>query len=277
MDASLNPFRNRLAGTAIVMSIASTGFLILVAWRSPGDGGWRLDETTYAVLTSLLSTVISIGILSLIWEYFLRRSYARSLHHYLSLKSSLVATGLTEVSDTNEEQIDLHTELGRASRIRCIARNPIDWNLRHLNAVMKAAQSREVHVEIVVPNPDGLHLAAVASSLGLGEQDLANNISTAIDTIKTRWQQANVVASNSTIQIATLDNPLYDATVVDDLAVIELTVSTNHRPGRSGLAFRFDGQGRVAAWVRSQFDEAKVGPALWAAPPGSRDYFRSQV
>jgi len=104
VNASLNPFRNKLARTAILVTVLSTALLIMVSWRSPGEGSWRLGTTSYTVLTTLLSTIISIGVLSLIWEYFLRASYARSLHHYLSLKSSLVATGLSHRAEICEQR-----------------------------------------------------------------------------------------------------------------------------------------------------------------------------
>lgn len=277
VEAPLSPFRNRLAATAILVTAISVVLLVVVSWRSPGEGSWRLGDTSYAVLTTLLSTIISIGALSLIWEYVLRASYARSLHHYLALKASLVVTGLSHISDLNDKHIDLANELGRATRVRCMTRNPIDWTLRHLNSVMSAAKTHEIHVDILVPDPEGEFLGAVAQSLGLSEQELAANISTAVQTVKTRWQQAHIAASSSTIQIATVSNPLYDATVVNDMAIIELTTASDHTPGRGGLAFKFDGHGQTAAWIRSQFDDANVGAALWSAgPAGTRDYFRSQ-
>ena len=279
-EPSLNPFKNLLAGVALAVTLASAFCLWLVSGRQPDPNpnpkDWNFGLTTYTTLTQLLSTLLGIGLLALIWEYVLRRDYAKSLHKYLALKTAIVSSGLQHLADTNSEQIDIMDDIAKAGIIRAIAKDPVDWIIRYFSAVTKAAQKREVHIELLFPNPESKHLAAVAASQGMTAEQLSTNIENAVETIKTRWSQVKLKSDNSSITVATIDLPLYDLLVADDTSVFEIHASTDHRPGMNGLALKFEGGAHPALWLGSQFDDAKLGAALWASsPPGKPNYFRS--
>lgn len=72
-----------------------------------------------------------------------------------------------------------------------------------------------------------------------------------------------------------VDLPLYDVMAADDATSFEIQAACDHELGMNGLALKFEGGGHPGMWLLSQFTDAKAGAALWAAPPGRNDYFRT--
>ena len=262
---------------ALIVSVLAVLLLSLVAWRQPGPGSWRLGETLYSFSTSILTTVLGIGVLTLLWEYTLRKSYAESLHHYISLKGSLVATGLASVNTRQDAVEDrVPAALRNAREVRCATRRPLDWASQYFHEIVKAARHHEIHLELLFPDVDGASIQATAHALSLKPADLETNVQRAEEMIRTIWSQG-AITNGSSISILTVDGPLFDALCVDGDAVIEVPTAVGHSVAGRAVVFWFDRHGHVAEWVAGQFDEAQVGAALWAAPSGSQSHFRRSL
>lgn len=276
-QASLSPFRNRIIGVALMVSTCAIALLLIISWRQPGSGSWRLGETWFAFGNTILTTILGIGVLTLLWEYALRKSYAESLHHYISLKGSLVATGLASVNSRQDAaEDDVPGVLRGAREIRCATRKPLEWTSKYFYSVIFAAGRHEVHLELLVPDVEGDSLLATAKALHLTRDQLKANVQQAEETIQTIWSQAPI-HPGSTISVVTVDGPVFDMMTIDGDAVLEIATSIGHSAARETIVFWFDRQGHVAEWVTKQFNDALVGAALWAAPKGSKSHFRSSL
>ncbi|WP_157537713.1 hypothetical protein [Nocardioides sp. Root190] len=275
-EDSLNPFKNRVVGTSIVVSVVAVALLFVVARFQPEpEVDNRLDPTSYAVLTQFLSTILSIGALALLWEWVLRRDHARSLNRYLALKSALVSSGLRSIRDPATFHPEIDNLIEGASIIRAVSRTPTEWVTRYSGAVLRAARAREIHVELIVPDPGSSAIDAMARSLGVSQTDLTRNINSAVESIKTSWSQAPHASDKSTISVVAVDVALYDILIVDRMALIDLYATVDHQPGKPGMALQFV-SGEKVEWAMEQVKNLvpNTGP-LWAHPPGQPDHFRN--
>ena len=272
-------FRDRLYLVALLVCIGAVGGLIAVASHAPSanGSGWEFDQTTYTVLATMLSTALSVGLLSLIVELFLRESYARALRRFLNLKTTLVQSGLLDIS---VRPGDLSERIERATTVRAIARDPHAWVLAHYSSVVMAAVKRQVHVSLLVPDAEGEHFPAVAESLDVTPDELRNNIDLALGALKQQWGSVGPIHPGSTISVRAVQLPLYDITCVDDLAICTLGSSVEYRQGTRRVVLSFEGADGEAQWLRSQIGAAEEAGELWAAddrtPPPRRRSMRSQ-
>lgn len=100
VDRAFRYFRTRLVVTAVIVTVAS-GFalaaFLLFATPTPNFANntysGPLSPGLFTLFETLLSVVISIGTISLIYELFLRETYADDLSRFLNLKAAIVNSG----------------------------------------------------------------------------------------------------------------------------------------------------------------------------------------
>jgi hypothetical protein len=257
----LGRFRERVALVAIAVSAVAIIGLVLVEAFQPGRPGWNFGQTAYSALTDCLAALLSIGLLSLIFELFLRESFAESLRRFLRLNTALTKSGLVEISSS---VTDLNARLVAARKILVIARNPHEWVLAHYSSVLTAASQRPVETVVVFPDPDSAHFAAVAESLDYSEQELRSNFDLAMSAIRQRWGTTGRLREGSTIAVKTAAMPLYDVSCADNFAAFSLDASVEHNQGGEQLVFTFDGHGPPVEWLTTQFEAATNAGEEWA-------------
>lgn len=259
----LDRFRDRLVRVALAVSIIALALLYVLARLQPDPDadGWRLGQTTYTVLTDACSALLSIGLLSLIFELLLRESYARALRKFLGLKGALVASGLTDIKTGS---VDLSARLAHATTVQAVVRDPHAWVLAHYSDVVAAATSRATTITLLFPDVDSPHFPALAESLDYSQDELRNSLDLAVSAIQQRWGTVGRIHAGSTIVVKTVQLPLFEITCVDDYAVCALDSSIEHRQGGPGLVFVFEGDGPPSNWFKEQIMSATEAGELWA-------------
>ncbi|WP_133434167.1 hypothetical protein [Aeromicrobium phragmitis] len=256
-------FRERLYLVALLVCIAAIAGLLTVAAHGPGGRGWSLDQTTYTALSTIFSTLLSVGLLSLIVELFLRESYARALRRFLGLKATLVESGLVDV--VSDKPSDLLKRIEGATEIKAIVRDPNAWVLAYYSSVMKAAVKRPVKVVLLFPDVDSDYFNSVAESLDFSATELRQNIELAMGALKQQWGSAGPVHSDSSIVVKTTHLPLYEIICVDQYAVCSLEASVEHRQGARRIVLVFEGDQSESTWFAEQIESASEAGEVWAA------------
>jgi hypothetical protein len=150
----------------------------------------------------------------------LRESYGRTLHRFLNLKTAIVQSGLSGVSQA--PGVAWQAIVEPASQITVIARDPSQWLVPNLPHLLRAAEKRGAAIVIGLPDPAGACIAEIAATVGLtNSQILSQNIELAVSTVENQWTTRKTqLHSGSSIRVVSYDDvPLYELLVADEVAV----------------------------------------------------------
>lgn len=214
--------------------------------------GWHLSPHQFGLLQTFLTTVLSIGAISLLFEFLLRRSWATDLLHFLRLNVVVARSGVQHVG--SETTVEWDAPLARAVEIRALVRDPSKWFLMNLPHVLRACQQHSASVLVGVPDPDGPNFPAIAECVGLTAPQLKQNIEVAIGTVENQWgAQKPHLNDGSVIRVVTYPQiPLYDVISIDNATFCVLSRPIRHALGDYGLVFEFmqDSPQYPADWLR---------------------------
>jgi hypothetical protein len=266
-------FRSRTAGIAFFGVVVSVAALFLLYRYEPSpipsvravESG-KLDPGLFGALATCIETVLALSAISLIFEVFLRESYAKALRRYLRLGAALVRSGLQDIR--RNPDIEWKAIIEPASTIRVLVRDPSVWLIPSLAHIIVAAEKRTVNVTIGFPDPTGEALPAIAQTVGLDASTLKGNIETAVKSIQNQWQaQRPHLKHGSQIRVVAYDGiPLNEVLVADDVTVCLVAQALRHPVGEWQVASVFeqrDGQypSNVLRQALVDFDELNE---LWA-------------
>lgn len=240
-------FWTRSMLVAALVTLACFGAFALLVQGAPQpvgeapDSKFHFSSNWYAVLQAIISAVLSIGLISLIYEAFLRQTYGEDLARYLRLRASMVASGLRDVLP--DGRFDWGTVLKDVSEVRAILRNPVAWLPAHQDELFEAARKRAVQLTIAVPDRDGPLIEEVAKGCGLSKEQLQNAIDTAVKMFTLAWdtKKANVSAGTTFRIVPYTSIPSYEVVIGGEDVVLLLggpdsTVAPSER-----LAIAFEG------------------------------------
>jgi hypothetical protein len=254
-------FRPRAFRTSGVLVAASTiGLLLIYHYAPPPAGttekGWHLTNHQFGLLQTLLTTVLSLGAISLLFEFLLRKSWAEDLLRFLRLNVVVAKAGIQLV--TNDAAVEWNRTLPQAVEIRALVRDPSRWFQTNLALLMKATQRHAAKILIGVPDPQGPNFQRVAESVGLTEDQLRQFIDVARQTVEAQWAALKPhIDSGSTFRIVTFDGiPLFEVISVDNSTFCLLTRPLLHGIGDDQLALEFlhDTPQYPADWLRQVLD-----------------------
>jgi len=262
----LKLFRAHLWLVATIVVAVAIGALLWIASQQPTNprpaGDWQLGNTTYSVLVDAFSALLGVGLLSLVFELFLRESYAEALQTFLRLNSAITRSGLKDIDDRAP---DLSVELKAATTVKAIVRDPQAWVLAHYAYVLEAATARQTTIVLVFPDPGSPAFPAVAESLDVTESELKSGFDLALSALRQRWGTVGRIHPGSTIKVYLTALPLYEVTCIDESAVCVFDSSAEHRQGDRRLSLRFQTEGDPVTWFRKQVDELTERGEYWAA------------
>ncbi len=247
---------------AVVVAASLLALVVLAQWApdAPGASDDRadLDPGLYQALQTILASLLTVGVISLLWEAFLKQVYARDLSRFLKLRASTVRTALQDVMP--EDELDWSDLLGRATTVRVLLANPMVWLPQHQRLLLAAARRQAVDVVVGVPDEDGAHFPAVAQACGMDPDRLKAAIATANQSLEQGFDGDTEVRVGSSFEVRTFDGLLaYDTVVTEDAVILLLGAPRPAGPQSRRLAVTFarvpDG-GYPALWLASQLNAA---------------------
>jgi hypothetical protein len=234
-----------LAIAAIVTAVSVVGLLLIP----------NLEAGPLATgLTSVASVLLSLGVITVLYEVFLRGSFTAELLSLVGIARNLHDVGLHEV--VKEQDIDWEAVLGGCKRFRVLLLDPAPWVDREWPRVLQSGRDHSILVDVILPSPTGPSLVTLASQLGFDVDDFRQRADTALNVVEEGWKNAGLV-SRSRLNLHLFEAvPGYGLVLADDKAVVLLSSTAARQPAESMVALRFQADARVfpVAWFHSQLD-----------------------
>jgi hypothetical protein len=211
------------------------------------------------LIQTLLSVLLSIGVISLIYERFLHESYASDLARFLNLETAIVNSGLQDIAQ--DRTIDWDNFLAESSSVDALLREPQRWFMAHIDAVLDAARHRPVKMTIGLPDPDSSQFPVMAHLAGLSEDALSSRIQTAIDELEAKFDDASEeLRPGTVIEVVQYPDPLaYELVFTEERVAVMMGHISSPKVGenRATFAFRPSGSHYPSSWWRPQLDVLK--------------------
>lgn len=211
---------------AIVGGVVTMGALILLEVFRKAFWPWL-----YSAATNVLGVLFGLAVVSLIWEFFIRRDHSSDLRHYLRLGASVAKSGLQDV--TPRSKLDWQHLLESANDVTVLTYSA-EWLERNAYLLRDVARSRPVNVTVAVPVKGGRYLDREAARTGRTAESLADSIFETATGCVRQWREAKDVAhslhKDSMLKVVEHDLDLgYEVITIDRTTIVTLAA-----PGDAG-------------------------------------------
>ncbi|KAB1658161.1 hypothetical protein [Pseudoclavibacter sp. CFCC 11306] len=226
-----------------VLSIVVLGgaltLLALILLEVFRDGLW---PWLYAAATNVLGVLFGLAVVSLIWEFLVRREHSKDLLHYLRLGSSIAKSGLQDVSPRSK--LDWQHLLESANDITVLTYNG-DWLDRNAYVIRDVARERPLSVTVAVPVNGGAQLGREAELRGIPADRLAEEIAGVVARAARLWrdvkQGSEQLHRGSKLRVVEHDLDLgYEVVTIDRTTIVTLAAPGDSDELRDRVAFVYN-------------------------------------
>ena len=214
------------------------------------------------------SALLSIALITLIYELALRQSHAVALRKFISLNSTVVRSGLQSIEEEAEVAWrDLFTATSTVSFVLVSPYRAVSY----LNDLIRARRGRDIKIRFCFPDlPDdpAAHQSALdiatrcradsyAKSIGADDRLASSIASTIEDLVTTFDRESGQLGPSAKLEIAVYDMPLFTEGVVLDRATVLMPIGGAGRPrGASATCMVFtEGHSREIRRLRESLQE----------------------
>ena len=220
-----------------VATVVSTATLVALILLEMFRG--RVPEWLYAATTNVLGVLFGLAVVSLIWEFFVRRNHSADLRHYLRLGSSVAKSGLQEVAPRSK--LDWQELLASANEVTILTYNE-EWLERNAYIIRAVACERPLSVTVAVPVKGGAYLERMAETREASAEKLADSIGEAVAWAARLWRDAgrgpDQLHRGSMISVVEHDLDLgYEVVTIDRTTIVTLAAPGDSDELRDRVAF----------------------------------------
>lgn len=248
---------------SLISLAAGLGFLIAATLLA---GVWQ------TLMYSISSTVLSIGLISFLYELWLRRTVEAELLRLVGIERSLASHHLLSARDAS--RIDWNTMLVEASNFRILLAEPGGWVNTNWSSIVEGGRDRPIHVELFFPDPEGERFSHVADFYDVSEVYLAEDIERASRIAEDQWKIASGIGAlspGSKLQVRRINAfPSCSVVRADNKVTITYFSSTSRPSTDSGFALTFGGSS--SAYPIKGYDEE-----LDRLSSGNPSYYENEV
>lgn len=232
--------RLRTVLTAVVTAVTAA-FLLAV--------GPAPDSRLGIAWVSALAAVLSIAIVTLLYELFLRESHAVALRRFIQLNSAVMRSGLRTIDEEVDVEWRQLFELSRS--ITFVLVSPYRAS-QYLNEILRTARGRTVRIRFCFPDlPEGEqedegrsprdHLVQAIGA----DQRLGSSITSTVgDLVSTFDRESRLLGPDSVLEVAVYRGPVYMEGVLLDRATVLMPFECDGRPRGSQPVCLVFGEGR---------------------------------
>ncbi|GAA1144999.1 hypothetical protein [Microbacterium oxydans] len=237
MDKAFAATRRSVLTLAVIGGVLTLAALVLLELFRDNLWPWL-----YAAATNVLGVLFGLAVVSLIWEFFVRRDHSTDLRHYLRLGSSIAKSGLQDVSPRSK--LDWQHLLASANDITVLTYNG-DWLDRNAYVIRDVARERPLSVTIAVPVNGGAYLAREAELRGVTAERLADNIGDVVARAARLWRDAKQGSEQlhrgSKLSVVEHDLDLgYEVVTIDRTTIVTLAAPGDSDELRDRVAFVYN-------------------------------------
>ncbi|MGH2753408.1 MAG: hypothetical protein ACRDLB_03160 [Actinomycetota bacterium] len=135
---------SRLVVRVVAAATVLVGLGLLGQSARMSPGAWTV------LLSTLASIAISLGVAGLLYDFFLRESVLAETLEIVQVRENIAAVGLKQVTDPSE--IEFNVILRNGHRFDLLLADPFAWVTTHWNAILDAGRSREILVDVSLPD-----------------------------------------------------------------------------------------------------------------------------
>jgi hypothetical protein len=215
--------------TAIGIAIIATGLIV-------GDVGGTL-------LASLGSIFVTVALLSVVYDAYLKDVLIREIYGALGIQQSLQAIDLREI--VRRDQVDITGALADADQISALPLDPMTWVLQDWPRLASAARKATLPVTIYLPTHNNPHIEVLARRMGSDPVELGGQIAQLPDELAESWDQKEAGETGSTLQVILYSAvPAVGLLVTQRIMILEVPPSLGYATAdRSSLALIFGNKG----------------------------------
>jgi hypothetical protein len=234
--------------------LAAIGFGLIAA-------GIEVEEVVGTLLASVGSIFVTVGLLSVVYEAYLKDLLIREIYGALEIKQSLQAVDLREL--VQRDQADVAAVLVDADQISALPLDPMSWLLQDWPRVTAAARKASLVVTIYLPSHDSPHIEVLAQRMGIDAADLGGQIAQMPDQLAESWDQKSAGQLGSSLQVILYGTvPAIGLLRTGRLTMLELPPSLGYATAdRSALALVVGHEGwssLISDFVDDQLEEDRI-------------------
>lgn len=230
---------------------AAIGVLGLVAISSWTTG------TVRTVGQNVGATILSIGLITVAYDIFIRRTYTNELLELVQLSEHLASAGILRLDQ--EPGIDWAELLRPGQDFTLLLIDAAVFAEREFQHVLAASRARKTIVRIFLPHPESAAAKLLANHLSHNEDEFLQSLRRTQSTLENGWLNARSAEPplhpESRLQIFHYDGlTTYSLICVDQRAAAVLSPACGRQPGDGSMAFLFnlDSSGAIASWLSNQ-------------------------
>lgn len=284
-------YRRRIAGIAALFVVLAFAGLLYVAALVPKDAlvcnpastaetaptatadspelrceretssGFELSDPWTTAISTVLGTILAVAIVTLLFEFRLRRSFGNDLIRFLNLKKSLVVSGLSDVDVS--ARMDTRSTLAHSDEILYVGRTPDAWLNENFPYLLRLGEKHQVHITVSLPDPDNDDIVTtVANGMGVPPTDLAQSIRAFITSAQAQWRAAEprLKQGTSIRLVHARAIPLFDALHSTGMTGLFLSKPVFHAAADDllGLCFTEDEDVFPRSWIAAAMEQIRT-------------------
>lgn len=269
MAASSDTLNSRFGLTfsrTIIVSLVLvlTGLLIMVFGPSIVT-----KNSAHPAILNVGSVLLSIGLISVAYEIYLRATFTRELMSLVGLQSHLEEVGVRRVQADSD--LNWATLIGGARDFRILVVEPLFWVQQQLPRVITEGRLAPVTVRLFVPDPGGQHLPSLATQCASTPDALAAQIKQSFDEVRQQWTAAatgpNALQPGSELTLWYFDEvPAAGTFIADSTAVLIVRGAVARRAGDPGVAITFERASgfSVFNWLKESTSRVEPSTPIWS-------------
>jgi hypothetical protein len=203
------------------------------------------------ICNALASTVISIGTITLLYELFMRRTLQREVLNLVGIEKSLSQNMLYRAGQAQE--VPWGSLLDHFSECRALLLEPDVWLENQWHLISDSATEGAAKIILMLPNPDGDYIAALARLLQRDPGEYATSIRRASQSAEQRWGEvarSGRLRRGSSIEVRLLDElPTHSVVMADHKFIVVMATPFGKRGPDPSMFFYF--KGSVARYPNS--------------------------
>lgn len=236
---------------------------IIVLWLASS-----IENGVWATFWSGISTtVISVGILGVLYEAFLKRALVRDIQQGSQVDSRLLSAGITDAT-LDSDSVHLKEIFGASNTLDIVPSHPLTWHDNNFTWLIRLVQERQVKCRIYLPEPTkyGELLRAVVD----GDPQLATgeHCSAKFGQYIQYWDSEAANNRNSTLEIFYYRGYPQSGFILSDTSAVIYASTPKGNSNISNIAYIYRGKAArsTVEWLESAIRQLNAAPVAGTQP-----------
>lgn len=246
--------------------------ILLLWWAESARAGAAAKGSSDVVFPSILAeastALLSIGLLGILYDAFLKRALMRDIQESLQINSALLGSGLTLVT-LDSEELRFRDHFRDSKEIHVFPANPLIWH-REMNWLITLAREKTVTVHLYLPEATKYSAWLEASDPNWAHEDAAY-CEREFSEAASRWGKVNFTATGSRLERKSYEGYPRSGFIVSDEAAVVYVDDPSGDSGLPGMIHAYKGSGASSTieWLKEALSRLNA-PTVEGAQPDRR-------